>query len=81
MKMMGAIAMKRTKKNDWIDKGKVLEFKQAGENSMDQELALKLEFVYGEDIHNPEFVAYLDTIPALFRLYEFEQVNHHICTG
>jgi len=59
--------------------GKVLEFKQVGENSMDQDLALKLklEFVYGDYIYNQEFVDYyLDTIPSLFRIYKFEQVNH-----
>jgi len=71
--------MKRIKKNDCIDKGKVLEFKRVAENSIDQDLALKLklEFVYGDYIYNQEFVKYyLDTIPDLFRLYEFEQVNH-----
>ncbi len=58
--------------------GKVLEFKQAGENSMDQDLALKLklEFVYGEYINDPEFMVYLNTLPDLFKLYEFEQANH-----
>jgi len=84
--------MKRIKKNDGIDKGKVLEFKQAGENSLDQELALrfkqvaensvdhglalKLEFVYADYHNNPEFMNYLETIPALFRMYEFEMAYH-----
>jgi len=72
--------MKRTIKGDWIDKGKVLEFKQVAENSMDmdqdQDLALKLEFVYGDYIHNPEFMNYLETLPALFRMYEFEMAYH-----
>jgi len=70
--------MKRTIKGDWIDKGKVLEFKQVGENSvdMDHDLALKLEFVYGDYIYNPEFMNYLETIPALFRMYEFEMAYH-----
>jgi len=60
--------------------GKVLEFKQVAENSMnmdkDHGLALKLEFVYGDYIYNPEFMNYLETIPSLFRIYKFEMVNH-----
>jgi len=40
------------------------------------QLALKLEFVYGDYIHNPEFMDYLETLPALLRLFEFEQANH-----
>jgi len=91
--------MKRTKKNECIAKGKVLEFKQAGENSMDIDkakileftmiaedsiemaqdsgLALKLEFVYGEYAHKPEFVNYyIATISDLFKLFPFERAYH-----
>jgi len=56
--------------------GKLLEFKYAGENCMDKDLALKLEFVYGDYIHNPEFIPYLKTLPDLFKLYEFEMAYH-----
>ncbi len=61
--------------------GKVLEFKRVAENSMDMAqdhgLALKLEFVYGDYIYNQEFVDYyLDKIPDLFKLFEFERAYH-----
>jgi len=47
----------------------------------DQELEMQLgrllKHVYGEDIYDPEFVDYLETLPALFRMYEFSQVYHN----
>jgi len=64
-----------------IDKAKILEFKMIVENSIDmaqdQGLALKLEFVYGDYIHNPEFVEYyLATTSDLFKLFPFERAYH-----
>jgi len=46
------------------------------EKQMERELGLQLRCVYGEDVYDPEFMAYLETLPALFRMYEFEQVYH-----
>jgi len=63
-------------------KAKGCQICSKGENSMDaehqmeRELGLQLRCVYGSDIFNPEFMVYLETIPDLFKLYEFEQANH-----
>jgi len=47
----------------------------------DQELEMQLgrllRHVYGEDIYDPEFEAYLEKLPDLFRMFEFEQVYHN----
>jgi len=43
---------------------------------MDYGLVLKLEFVYGDYAHNPEFMTYLEKLPDIFKLFEFEQANH-----
>jgi len=61
-------------------KGNVCQICSKGENIMDaekqmeMELGMQLRCVYGEAVFNPEFMAYLETLPALFRMYEFEQV-------
>jgi len=46
------------------------------EKQMERELGLQLRCVYGESIYDPEFMVYLETIPDLFKLYEFEQASH-----
>jgi len=43
---------------------------------MDQQLASQLYHVYGDYIYDPEFMGYLETLPALFRMYEFSEVNN-----
>ena len=64
-----------------IDKAKILEFTMIAENCMemaqDPGLVLKLEFVYGDYAHNPEFVNYyIATISDLFKLFPFERAYH-----
>jgi len=41
-----------------------------------EEIHMQLYHVYGDDIYKDNFLDYLDTIPAMFRMYKFEQAVH-----